>query len=133
MNKRNNVLFYILCIISFAFLFFVYFFGTGINKGRETDKDRQRNLVSKSCFTGVISSVTDEEVVITLDSCISKTILFPTEYIPAFTFNQSNGRIVLILNKKRLKISNVAKDDSIVKNFGSDSIIIGKRRFPLFD
>lgn len=132
MNKRNKIIVAILCLICFAFLLFSFFLGTGINKGRETDKERQRNIINESHFTGAVTSVTNEIVAIKLDSC-TINVLFPTEYIPAYTFDYSQGNNILLLNRKRLNIINVEKGDSINKNIGSDSIIIGKINYPLFD
>lgn len=132
MNIRNKTIIIILCFICFAFLLFPIFLGIGINKGRETDKERQRNLICKLYLTGYVSSVTNDFVVIKLDSCTSNAI-FPTEYIPAYTFDYSHGDKKVILDRKRLKISDVKKYDICNKNMGSDSILIGKIKYPLFD
>ena len=133
MKQRNKVIFIILVSVCIAFLPLLFSIGTGFLNGRNDDKERQRRYIKDIALKGYVSHVTNKDVLIQIDTVTNNSFFPPTEYIPAYEFEISLERTCLILNRKRLKLYNIKIGNSVTKNKGTDSIIIGRDKFSLFD
>ncbi len=132
-KKRNRIILFVICSTCIAFILLIFSIGIGFLNGRKNDKERQRGYIKEIAFNGTVSHITNKDVLITINSVSDSFAILPTEYIPAFEFQISSKRSYLILNRKRLKLYNIRKDNNVRKNVGTDSIIIGKKLFSLFD
>ena len=100
---------------------------------RNDDKERQRNIIKDIFFKGNISKVTDKDILIMIDTISNDFTILPTEYIPPYHFDISLKGTCLILNRERLKLYNIKKGNYVKKNVGTDSIIIDRDKYSLFD
>lgn len=132
-KKENKIIIIIICSMCFAILSFVFSAGIGFLNGRNDDKERQRNIIKDIVFKGMISNITDKDIIIMIDTVSNNSTILPTEYIPPYHFDISSKGTCLILNRKRLKIYNIKKGNSVEKNAGTDSIIIEREKYSLFD
>ncbi len=126
----NLILFIVLCISSI--LYMSLSFGNGVAKGRELDKERQRNNLKSIYMEGQVFDVTDDSVIIHLDSISSFSMFFPREYIPPFQIIK-NDSILLVLDKRRTKAYDVLKGQYIKKELDKDYLIISDKKYILFD
>ena len=133
MKKRNRIILFVICSICIAFILLIFSIGIGFLNGRKNDKERQRSYIKEIALKGTVSHITNKDVLITIDSVSNSFAIFPTEYIPAFEIQISSKRTCLTLNRKRLKLYNIRTGNNVRKNVGTDSIIIGKEKFSLFD
>ena len=132
-KKRNRILLFVICSICIAFILLIFSIGLGFLNGRKNDKERQRSYIKEIALKGTVSHITTNDVLITIDTVSNSFAILPTEYIPAFEFQISSKQTCLILNSKRLKLYNIRIGNNVRKNVGTDSIIIGKEKFSLFD
>ncbi len=133
MKKRNKTIVIIICSMCFAILFLVFSAGIGVINGRNDDKEKQRNIIKDMFFKGIISKVTDKDIIIMIDTISNDFTILPTEYIPPYHFDISLKGACLILNKERLKLYHIKKGNYVKKNAGTDSIIIDREIYSLFD
>lgn len=135
LKKRNKTIIITICSICVVclFLMYIFSFGIGFQNGINNDKERQRNFMKDITLKGVVTNVTKEDVIIKIDDVSNSSIILPIEYIPAYEFEVSSKPTCFILNRKRLKLYNIKKGNDVQKNKGSDSIIIDKDKYSLFD
>lgn len=133
MKKRNRIILLVFCLVCVAFILLIFSIGIGFLDGRKNDKERQRSYIKDISFEGTVSHVTNKDVLITITSVSNSFVILPTEYIPAYEFQISSKRTSLILNRKRLKLYDIRKGNNVIKNVGTDSIIICKKKVSLFD
>ena len=81
---------------------------------------------------GQVFDVTDDSVIIHLDSISSFSMFFPREYIPPFQIIK-NDSILLVLDKRRTKTYEVLKGQYIKKELDKDYLIISNKKYILFD
>ena len=133
MKKGNKTIIIIVCSICFAIMFLAFSVGIGFLNGRNDDKERQRSIIKDIFFKGIISNVTDKDVIIMIDTISDDFTILPTEYIPPYHFDISSKRTCLILNRERLKLYKSKKGNYVKKNAGTDSVIIDREKYSLFD
>jgi len=126
----NLILFIVLCISSI--LYMSLSFGNGVAKGRELDKERQRNNLKSIYMEGQVFDVTEDSIIIHLDSIFPFSIIFPREYIPPYQIIKKDS-ILLVLDKKRTKAYEVLKGQHIKKELDKDYLIISNKKYILFD
>lgn len=125
------ILIIVLCIFSFLFLSII--FGNGVVKGREIDKERQRNYLKSIYMEGHVYDVTENSIIIHLDSISSFSIIFPREYIPPYQIIKNDSILLLVLDKKRTKAYEVLKGQFIKKELDKEYLIINDKKYILYD
>lgn len=133
MKKGNKTIIIIICSMCFAIIFLVVSSGIGFLNGRNDDKERQRSIIKDISFKGIISNITNNDIIIMLDTISNNFTILPTEYIPPYHFDISSKEKCLILSRERLKLYNIKKGNNVKKNAGTDSIIIDREKYSLFD
>ena len=132
LKKRNKIVFITICSICAVF-FLIFSTGRRVINGRNYDKERQRNFIRHITLEGVVSNVTNEYAIVKIDDISNNFLILPIEYIPAYHFEVSSKKTCLFLNRKRLKLYNIKKGNEVKKNKETDSIIIGRDNYSLFD
>ena len=132
-KKRNKTILIIIGAMCLAILSLIFSTGIRFLNGRNNDKERQREIIKDITLKGIISNVTDKDIYIMIDTVSNNYIIFPTEYIPPYHFDISSKGTCLILNRERLRLYNIKKGNYVEKEAGTDSIIIDREKYTLFD